>query len=121
MRRWTRWLASQQPEQDGGVCGNFEIASWNMEDLYAAVANATRFRIFMALTATLGLVCEQYDFKTAFLHSILKDDEYYVEQPTGLSERDHLVCKLKRALYGLATCASMLVRDHLASTPRTWL
>ena len=56
----------------------------------------------MALTATLGLYCKQYDFKTAFLNSVLKDDDnYYVKQPTGLSEGDHLVWKLNRAMYGL--------------------
>jgi len=33
---------------------------------------------------------------------VLKDDDnYYVKQPTSLSEGDHLVWKLNRAIYGL--------------------
>ena len=55
----------------------------------------------MAISAWMGLLVEQYDFKTAFLNSELKGDVYYVEQPRGLSTGDGEVWKLKKAMYGL--------------------
>lgn len=106
-----KWVFDEKMEPSTGItsararyviCGNFETASWNMEDLYAAVANATSFRLFMAICAWKGYHIEQFDFKTAFLNSHLKDDHvYYVEQPRGLSKGDNLVWHLKKAMYGL--------------------
>ena len=106
-----KWVFDEKMEPTTGittararwvVCGNFEMGSWNIEDLYAAVANATSFRLFMAIYAWNSFLVEQYDFKTAFLNSKLKEDHvYYVEQPRGLSKGDHLVWHLKKAMYGL--------------------
>ena len=106
-----KWVFDEKMEPTTGittararwvVCGNFEMGSWNIEDLYAAVANATSFRLFMAIYAWNSFLVEQYDFKTAFLNSKLKEDYvYYVEQPRGLSKGDHLVWHLKKAMYGL--------------------
>ena len=41
------------------------------------------------------------DVKTAFLHGDTKD-KLYIKQPSGLVilDKEHLVCKLKRSLYG---------------------
>ena len=42
------------------------------------------------------------DVKTAFFHSDL-EEHIYMEQPEGFSQlgQEHLVCKLKKSLYGL--------------------
>ena len=42
------------------------------------------------------------DVKTAFLYSDL-EEQIYMEQPEGFTqpEKEHLICKLKRSLYGL--------------------
>ena len=52
--------------------------------------------------AALDLELFQMDVLTAFLHGDL-DKELYGKQPEGyaIPEKDHLVCKLKRSLYGL--------------------
>jgi len=105
-----KWVYDEKIDQTTGiktararwvVCGNFDTSSWNMEDLYAAVTNSTSFRIFMTIIAIMGLLSEQFDFKTAFLNAGLRGDIYYVEQPRGLSTGDALVWLLKKALYGL--------------------
>ena len=44
----------------------------------------------------------QFDFKTAFLNAPIPDGiDYYVEPPVGLNKPEGMVCRLKKALYGL--------------------
>ena len=87
------------------VCGNFEHNKWDLQDIYAAVANSVSVRLFLCIMAINDFECEQYDFNTAFLNALIPEDgkKYYVEQPTGLEKKDcHTwVCQLVRALYGL--------------------
>jgi hypothetical protein len=94
-RKWearARWV----------VCSNFEDGAWDMVDVYAAVANSVSVRTFAAIVAVQDLECRQFDFKAAFLNAhIPKEDEYYVEQPHGLSKGEHQVWRLRKALYGL--------------------
>jgi hypothetical protein len=48
------------------------------------------------------MVLEQMDVKTAFLNGDL-EEQIYMEQLEGFSQhgQEHLVCKLKKSLYGL--------------------
>ncbi|RVW89971.1 Retrovirus-related Pol polyprotein from transposon TNT 1-94 [Vitis vinifera] len=54
------------------------------------------------LAVNMNLEIEQLDVKTAFLHGDL-ENEIYMDQPGGftIKGKEHLVCRLKRNLYGL--------------------
>ena len=56
----------------------------------------------MALVAHFGLELQQRDVKTTFLNGDL-EEEVYMKQPEGFSNSggDHLVCKLRKSIYGL--------------------
>ena len=56
----------------------------------------------MALVADFDFDLHQMDVKTAFLNGNL-EEEVYMRQPKGFSfdEGEHLVCKLKKSIYGL--------------------
>ena len=56
----------------------------------------------MALVAHFDFDLHQMDVKTTFLNGNL-EEEIYMKQPEGFSssEGKHLVCKLKKSIYGL--------------------
>ena len=56
----------------------------------------------MALVAHFDIELHQMDVKTAFLNGDLYED-VYMKQPEGfkLEGQEHLVCKLKKSIYGL--------------------
>ena len=56
----------------------------------------------MTLVAHFDLKLQQMDVKTTFLNGNL-EEEVYMKQPEGFSSssRKHLVCKLKKSIYGL--------------------
>ena len=56
----------------------------------------------MELVAHFDLELHQMDVKTAFLNGNL-DEDIYMEQPEGFAKKgnEHLVCKLKKSIYGL--------------------
>ena len=56
----------------------------------------------MALVAHFDLELHQMDVKTAFLNDDLYED-VYMQQPEGFKPKgqEHLVCKLKKSIYGL--------------------
>ena len=69
---------------------------------FSPVSKKDSFRIIMALVAHFDLELHQMDVKTAFLNGDL-DEEVYMKQPEGFcsNEDSHLVCKLKKSIYGL--------------------
>lgn len=70
-------------------------------EVYAATAHLASFRLFSTLTAILGHHTCQCDAVTAFLNAVTKK-EAYVRQPYGHEDGTERVCKLTKALYGLA-------------------
>lgn len=66
------------------------------------VSKKDSFRIIMALVAHFDMELHQIDVKMAFLNGNL-EVEVYMRQPEGFisSAGKELVCKLKRAMYGL--------------------
>jgi hypothetical protein len=62
----------------------------------------TSVRTILSLVAIKDFHLEQIDVKTTFLHGDL-EEEIYMQQPQGyeVKEKDNLVCRLKKILYGL--------------------
>ena len=71
-------------------------------ETYAPVSSKDLLRIVMALVDHFDLELHQMDVKTAFLNGEL-NEEVHVQQPQGfeIKEKEHMVCKLKRSIYGL--------------------
>lgn len=72
------------------------------KETFSPVSSKDSFRIIMALVAHYDLELHQMDVKTAFLNGDLYEDVYML-QPEGFIEnnKEHLVCKLKKSIYGL--------------------
>ena len=66
------------------------------------ISRKDSLRIIMALVAHFDLELHQMDVKTAFLNGDLYED-VYMQQPEGFKPegQEHLVCKLKKSIYGL--------------------
>ena len=64
----------------------------------------------MSLFAHFDLELQQMDVKMTFLNGNLKE-EVHMKQPEGFSSSDgeHLVCKLKKSIYGLKQAISSMV------------
>ena len=71
-------------------------------ETFSPVSKKDSFRVIMALVAHFDLELQQMDVKIAFLNGDL-EEEVYMKQPEGFSSSDgeHLVCKLKKSIYGL--------------------
>ena len=69
---------------------------------FAPVAKLNTIRMLIALATKYYWKLHQLDVKYAFLNRQLKE-EVYLTQPEGFLEhgKEHLVCKLTKALYGL--------------------
>jgi hypothetical protein len=63
-------------------------------------------QLILALAALENWHMSSVDVKTAFLYGEL-DEELYMEQPEGfkIPGKEHLVLRLKRAIYGLRQAA----------------
>jgi len=59
----------------------------------------------ITLSVQYGLELHQVNINTAFLNGEL-EEEVYMRQPEGFvaEGREHLVCRLKKSLYGLECC-----------------
>ena len=77
---------------------------------FAPVAKQSTFRTLLAVAPARKMKVQHYDVKTAFQNGEIEED-LFVTQPEGyVSEgEEHLVCKLRRSLYGLkqAVCPSI--------------
>ena len=71
-------------------------------EIFSPGVKHSSIRILLALIAQFDLELIQLDVKTAFLHGDL-EEEIYMLQPVGFRvvEQQHLVCRLKKSLYGL--------------------
>jgi len=72
------------------------------QETFSPVSRKDSLRIVMALVAHYDLELHQMDVKTAFLNGDL-DEDVFMKQPEGFipEGQEHLVCKLKKSIYGL--------------------
>ena len=72
------------------------------KETFSLVSKKDSLRIILALVAHFDFELQQMDVKTAFLNGEL-EEEVYMKQPKGFSssQGEHLVCKLKKSIYGL--------------------
>ena len=72
------------------------------KETFSPVSKKDSLRIIMTLVAHFDLKLQQMDVKTTFLNGNL-EEEIYMKQPEGFSSSggEHLVCKLKKSIYGL--------------------
>ncbi|GJV60784.1 retrovirus-related pol polyprotein from transposon TNT 1-94 [Tanacetum coccineum] len=76
----------------------------------------------MALVAHYDLELHQIDVKTAFLNGDLHED-VYMTQPKGfmVEGKEHMVCKLKRSIYGLKQASRQWSRGILGLSQRAYI
>ncbi len=82
--------------------GYFQVEGVDFNETFASMAKFTTIRCMPAIGAAMDLEIHQMDVKTAFLNGELEED-IYMDQPQGFVQdgKEHLVCKLKKSLYGL--------------------
>ena len=83
LKNKSRWVAR----------GFTQIFGLNYTDTFAPTPSQTVIKILLAHAAQHFLLVYQYDFKTAFLNSLIGDDEeIYVEQPRWKRHSKWLTC-----------------------------
>ena len=82
--------------------GYSQIEGIDYEETYAPVIKFQSLRILLAVANEEGMDVHQMDVTTAFLYGELQE-EIFMKQAEGQVKpgQEHLVCKLKRSLYGL--------------------
>jgi hypothetical protein len=98
-------------EEDGGekrykarpvVKGFSQKKGIDFDEIFYLAIKMTSIRTILSLVVVEYLHLEQLDVKTTFLHGDL-EEEIYMQQPQGyeVKEKENLVCRLKKSLYGL--------------------
>ena len=72
------------------------------DETFSPVVRYSSIRALLAFAVQNKMLIHQMDVVTAFLNGTL-EEEIYMEQPPGYvrEEREQLVCKMKKSLYGL--------------------
>ena len=84
--------------------GFTQIYGIDYYETYAPVARLSSFRLLLAIAARNNWPVDTFDFDSAYLNSVLGEDEIiYLEQPPGYETNDpqYWVWRLHKALYGL--------------------
>ena len=72
------------------------------DETFCPVVRQESLRVLIALSVQSGLKLHQVDVTTVFLNGTL-EEEVFMKQPEGfeIDGKEHLVCKLKKSIYGL--------------------
>ena len=86
------------------VKGYSEVAEIDYHETLSPTAHLTAIRVLIQLAAQFNLTLHQMDVESAFLNAPM-DCKLFIEQLEGFAvagkKGEHLVCKLKKSLYGL--------------------
>lgn len=87
------------------------------DETFSPVVRLESVRTLIATSVQQGLQLHQVDVTTAFLNGKL-EEEVYMKQPEGfvVPGKEHLVCKLKKSIYGLKQsprCWNSTLHNHL--------
>lgn len=69
-------------------------------DIYAPVARLSTFRVLLAIANKLHLPVHHLDVRSAFLYGNI-DEEVYMKTPKGAINKNNIVLKLNKSIYGL--------------------
>lgn len=106
-----KWFFKKKFTQDGdiakykarlGVRGFSQRYGEEYTETFAPVVKFPILCLVLALAAAEDLDLQQMDVKSTYLNGNIKED-IYMSQPEGyvMKAREHLVCKLKKSIYGL--------------------
>lgn len=107
----SKWVFKVKQKPDGSVerykarlvaQGFAQRYGLDYDQTFSPVVRFESFRTILAISTKEELTIHQMDVNTAFLNGEL-EEEVYLKQPEAFEEegKSHLVCKLKRSLYGL--------------------
>jgi hypothetical protein len=100
----SRWVYTRKPNGDFKarlVAQGFSQRPEDIGDTYASVIKLATLRALLAVAAAHGLILQQFDVNTAFLHSPL-EEQVFMRQPPGYATGPPgTVWRLHKALYGL--------------------
>ena len=123
-----KWIFKMKCTSDGKVeCykarlvakGYTQKPGEDYDETYSPVVKYSSIHALLAFAVQNGMIVHQMDVVTAFLNGTL-DEEIYMEQPPGYIKKgeEHLVCKLKRSLYGLkqsSRCWNTIFKEYMES------
>lgn len=112
----SKWVFKVKYHPDGSVArfkarlvaqGFSQVQGIDFSEIFAPTVRRKLLRIFLAISAMLGLIIHQVDIVGAYLESLLDDNEFpiYMKLPSGMYQfcqvRKGLLCRLLKSFYGL--------------------
>jgi hypothetical protein len=110
----SRWVFDLKKDSSGTITrfkahlivkGYIQVQGIDYDETYTPTSRMNSTRVILTLIATEDLEAHQYDVKTAFLNSPLKETIFMV-QPPGFEVAGGQVCQLDKALYGLVQASA---------------
>ena len=106
-----KWVYAYKTKPDGSLDrfkarlvakGYSQTPGTDFHETFSPTVKYESIRLALAVAATTGMELRQFDITTAFLNALLHT-ELYMHQVPGYIDtlQKHLVCYLKKALYGL--------------------
>ena len=122
----SKWVFKRKRDADGNVerhkarlvaQGFTQKSGIDYDETFCPVVRFESIKLIIALAAKYNLQLHQVDITTAFLNGELEED-IFMKQPERyeIKGKEHMVCKLKRSIYGLKQsprCWNQALDKHL--------